>query len=264
VLKRASDALEFKWLATRQRFGEDGSAGKKREAILDFLRVVAEGVRSQAVDEIQRGLILNEVAHVLKIEPAEVRRLMDRVMGRKAPGAAALPARSPAPDEARDGEQAAWAHVLEVALNEPATLSMFDGKPNASRIQDARDRRIAAALLAAAAEAPEFRIADVLARLRDEQDAERVSELARRGAERGNFDATMRVALERIGQAARREEYEASRGRMLAMAAPDADTSLSETMKEHRHFAPRRMIRSAVAGVKVGSEVLTDNVAKQT
>jgi hypothetical protein len=220
-------------------------------------------VKSQAVDEIQRGLILNEVAHVLKIEPAEVRRLMDRLEPRR-PTVAVAPRQSPAKDDARDGEQSAWVHVLEVALNEPAMLSLFEGEPQVSRIQDQRDRRIAMALTASAAELGDFRMADVLARLRDGRDSERAGELARRGAERGNFEGTMRVALERIQRALQFEDYEKSRRELLDVAQEDSNALMAATMKEHRHFAPRRMIRSAVRGPDIPGETLAHNVAQET
>ena len=59
LLNGAVDALEFKWFGTQERFAGGRSDARRREAILDFLRVVAAGVSTSAVDAIQRGLLVN-------------------------------------------------------------------------------------------------------------------------------------------------------------------------------------------------------------
>lgn len=252
VLNSAVDALEFKWLQTRQRFDADASTSKRREAVLDFLQLVGEVSSSQAIDAIQRGLIVNQVAHLVRLDRDEVRQML----GKTRQVRAVIASTQPRERAVRDAEQAAWAVVLEVGLNNPALADRYADACDVSRIADARDRRIAEALFAAAAESPESRLADVLARLSDPLDAARVEELARRGADRGNFEATLDVALFRIRQAARRQEWEERRRQLLAPGGDNTSGSsrtcsvveeqeLSLTVMQYKHFAPSRLIRRA-------------------
>lgn len=232
VLKRAVDALEFKWLATRSRFSADTSDAAKREAIVDFLRVVGESASAQAMDAIQRGLLINQVAHLLQMGREEISRLMKpRPLRPSAPAAATRDAVTANTLRPRNEEQAAWTHVLEILLNEPALLHGFEQAAGFERIMNECDRRIAIALRDLSAESQEVRLTDVLARCSDTGDAERIGELVRRGAARGNFAATLRLAASRIAKHGKIESAEA--------------------VQTYRHFAPKRMVRGVVGGSSI-------------
>lgn len=258
VLNQAVEALEFKWLKTLERFRSDSSDVRRREAVLDFMHVVADAVNTAAVDAIQRGLLVNQIAHLLRIEGDEVSRLMSGSRSSRGDHAAAanqgaVSQRSAAP---RDEEQAVWTHLLEVLLNVPDLLSMVDPGPDPVRIADPRDRRIATALFDARRHGGSFSLADVFARCHDAADAQRVTELVERGAARGNFEATLRLALERLAETVRGSVAQASRRRLLDAAATgnppqensDADHAQNDSVREHRHFAGRRLVRRAVGG----------------
>lgn len=230
VLNGAADALEFRWLATRKRFGADASLAKRQEAVLDFLQLVADASKSEAIRPIQKGLLINQAAHLLRMPGDAVRRELERLWRRPAGGEASPRIRNPG--RPADSEQSSWLRVLEVGLNEPALLRKLGAAPGIERIEDAGFRRIAAALFAAADESSECRLADVLSRLHDVADVARVEELARRGADRGNFEATLDVALQRIKQA----------------------NGNKDAYSDHKHFAPRRLIRRAAGAQMVTSE----------
>ena len=262
VLNRAVEALEFKWLKTLERFRIDSSDVRRREAVLDFVRVVADAVNTAAVDAIQRGLLVNQIAHLLRIEGDEVSRLMlgsRSSRGDHVPAAnkEAVSQRSAAP---RDEEQAVWTHLLEVLLNAPDLLNMVDPELDLARIADPRDRRIAAALFDARRHGGPLSLADVLARFHDPSDPQRVAELVERGAARGNFEATLRLALERLAEMVRGEVVQGSRRRLLDAAAAgsppqgtnDADRTQNDPVWEHRHFAGRRLVRRALGGSDLG------------
>ena len=254
VLKRANDALEFKWSATRLRFQADTSDARRKEALLDFLQVVSAATNEGALDAIQRGLLINQVAHLLRMGREDVARLMKppaRTSKSMVPTTKEMLSSSkPIP---RTAEQAAWTHVLEVLVNDTALASELPPFADLSRIADERDRRIAAALLTNHEGSGELALADVFARCSEPGDAERIGELVRRGASRGNFAATLRLALERMGSFVGHEATE--RLREDAMFASDekpeqsesaAGDELQKAVSEHRHFAPRRMIRKVV------------------
>ncbi len=238
VLKSAIEALEFKWLATQRRFQADSSDAKRREAVLAFVRVAADAVGARAVDAIQYGLLLNQIAHLLGIDRTQVAQLMERSRSTSS-GAGTTPAAT-SPD-VRSEEQAVWAHWLEVLLACPGAPSRMESWPDVSRISDRRDRRIAQALTEAARASASWGLADVLARCHEPGDAERIGELVERGCERGNFAATLELALERL----RRGEAEGRMdGERRELSAPVVDG-----MRDHRHFAPRRFRRQALGVV---------------
>ncbi|MEK6797860.1 MAG: DNA primase [Planctomycetota bacterium] len=260
VLNHAVDALELAWLTTLRRFGGGSSDGKRREAVLDFLRLVADASSTRAVDPIQRGLLINQVAHLLRMDRDEVRRMVTRTGQRPPrPSTATAVSTGAARSSPRDSEQSAWATVLEIGLNEPALLMSSFTELDPSRITDPRDRRIAAALLGASEELGAISLADMLARCGVEGDAARVEELARRGAERGRFAETLAIALERIAQRRTANEAEEDRELMLSPSMNlNTDERLAEqtlrfaaSVSQNRHFAPRRAIRQAIAAAEM-------------
>jgi DNA primase len=248
VLNGAADALEFKWLDTLRRFSGGGSTGARRQAVEDFLGVIAEACGASAVDVIQRGLLVNQVAHLLRMNRADVDRLLTRRQGRR-PAARGVPDTNneevcaPPADE----EQAAWVRVLEVLLGDPDAAPIPDPFPDSQRIVDDRDRRVAETVIGLIRDRGSFTVPDVLARCEDSADAARVEVLARRGAARGNFERTVELALECL----RRAEHDAA---LAAGSAParlaeqerldsgesrDRLVAFAQQVRGHRHFVPR-------------------------
>jgi hypothetical protein len=99
----------------------------------------------------------------------------------------------------------------------------------------------------------------VLSRFSDPQDVARISDLARDGASRGNYENTLRVALERIRNVQSTREVERTKER-IADRVGKTDNSedalgemavLREGVRGHRHFAPRRLIRQSVDAVSL-------------
>ena len=268
LLNGAVDALEFKWSKTRERFQQDAPGTARREAILDFLRVVAGAVETAAIDAIQRGLLVNQVAHLLQMERSDVDRLLRRLRSKPAQPRASSGEPTAETHKAvpRDGEQAAWGQVLEVLLNDPAVLDPAEGVPDVDRIADERDRRIASVVLermgvldrkeplTPVGEPGSFSLCDVLACFREPSDVDRIRELAQRGAERGNYRATLRVALQRIRQAPGHDQTERDRRAYLDTSVQegntenttDSVTNLDAALRAHRGFTPRRRIRQTI------------------
>ena len=264
VLNGAVDALEFKWSQTRERFEADSSDIRRREAVVDFLQIVGSAVEARAIDAIQRGLVVNQVAHLLRMDRWEVDRTMRQMRPtrsvNKAVGSASSPASAKAPN---DQEQAAWTHLLEVVLSQPSVLS-GDGAgklPDVERIEDECDRRIAVAAFELARKEDAFQLADLLARLSEVEDLDRVSELAHRGAERGNFQKRFDLALERIDRSRDFADAERCRATRTASASPDEGfeerreelAAIHRGATQHRGagFSPRRLIRQTRAGQNV-------------
>jgi len=250
VLNRAVDALEFKWFATRTRFAADGSEAARRDAVMDFLQVVAEAVGTAAVDAIERGLLVNRVAHLLQMDQRSVDRLLTRLTSRTvrssgAVASASVPSRRP--PVAVDSEQAAWTNVLEVLINEPGLWGRVAEFPDCDRIADPCLRRIGRSIVRLAETCGEFRMVDLQATCIESEDAQRLGELAQKGASRGNYEKTLTVALERIRGAIngrRREVLDAISADAIG-DRPNALATMGEAVRQHRHFAPKRLLRQA-------------------
>ncbi len=254
VLNRAVDALEFKWLQIEDQMRGDASPARRREAILDFLRIVAEGADGKAVDAIQRGLLVNQVAHLLQMDRAEIDAMLVRLKPRRkfaaassvAPrggasspvvsgssvpsGGAEMSAGGTSPEGASDssasgdrvsgecvsgGVQRDWVRVLEVILNEPGLLAVVGGLGDLSGIADPRDRRIAEVAVRLADQLGEFRIADLLGELHDSADVNRVADLALQGSGRCSYEAELRDAVDRIRRRQEATVLESTKQRLL-------------------------------------------------
>ncbi len=240
VLNSAVDALELRWLQTRKRFEADASGARRSEAVVEFVNLVAEACSSKAVDEIHRGLIANQIGRLLRIEPEEVHRLMrrteKRLGGRRPTEPAAPPTTPPVTTGPADGEQAAWTTLLQVLVCEPALLAEVDDLPDPQRIADPCDRRLAERLVALWRELGDVHAKDLLACCHEEQDSARVIQLQDAGEARGNYRATLNLALERI-----RRSVEIS---LLADAKQRGSLDeIQESLRRRRHFVSARAAR---------------------
>lgn len=259
LLKGAVEALEFTWRQTWARFREPTSDTRRREAILDFVRTVSEASRTEALDPIRKGLLTNQLAHLLRLDRAEVAGLMATQPERRMPSES-TPRKADMPS-IRDGVHGAWVRLLEVLLNEPGLLGTISDWPDPEVIGDARDRRIAMWVFECARNFGEFTLADVLALARDGDDAARVAELATRGQALGNYEVSMRLALDRLKSYGSAFELEAIRRRVLE-SSNEAEGELvayADGVSKHRHFGPMRLIRR-----RSQSEQESSTAAKET
>ena len=254
VLNGAVDALEFKWSQTCKRFGGDQSDVRRREAVLDFVRIVAQACDTQAVDAIQRGLIINQIAHLLGTDRQDVAQLLRKQRPvRQTLGRAAVVGVDADRPVVTSAIQSVWTTLLEVLLCEPGAATRLPDGLAVDRIADACDRAIAEIVLDLARSGQAFKLADVLARLGTPELTERAAELARRGAQRGNCEATLELALQRIERAHDEEAATASVRRLTGQGDGDspADTTqvlgdleaIQRGVAKHRHFAPRLGVR---------------------
>jgi DNA primase catalytic core len=254
VLNRAIGALEFKWKLAEDRYRDNESDSSRREAIVGFLRLVAEAADTQAVDAIQRGLLVNQVAHLLRMDRSEVDGLMVRLRSRRAEAASSVAQGvSPQRQVPRDSEQAAWIHVLEVLLNEPAVWSADRLELDASRIASMRDRGIAGVVFELVQRLGEFHLEEVTAHFQDAEDVARVTELAELGLKRKNYEETFLLACERIREGRILAEVERNKELYFTDQTSGETTEESRELvagiingaKTRRHYVPRRLHHKA-------------------
>ncbi len=252
LLKDAIDALEFKWNVVRQSFRNDSSDRNRKNAVLDFTALVAETASMGAMDPIQRGLIANRIASLVGAEPREIHNLLTKTRPRRVTAQASVSADAVQTTSTKphDGIQAAWADLIGTLLIEPGLLSEIGNWPDLETIAGTLDRKIAEEVIDLFEEFGEFKLHEVFARFRDPADIRRIAELAERAQLRGNTSATVNVALHRIRQGDSAKAEDSARERLNDDSAQDdrdvrddALRTIHGSLKELRHFAPRRMLR---------------------
>lgn len=268
VLNEAVNALEFMWQGVLSGFGGATDDRLRRDAITEFLGLISTAVVSGAVDVIQRGLLVNQVARLLQISPQEIHGLLGRMAPkRQRQKPQPVDVRLERLSNASSGEQAAWRHMLQALLNEPGAWPTDAPRPDVTRIDDPRVRRVASVVFDLLDELGEFRVTEALARFEDPDDARLVTDLADAGASwSGNYQATVALALERIQSASvttSSATSSAKGGELLPdgheHSANDALERVQAGMMDRKHFAPPRNVRHAL-GVVTGSEVKTQQL----
>jgi DNA primase len=199
LLNSATDALRFSWDRTRSRFDSgEGDAGR-RQAILEFVRLVSGLAQGGAVDAIQQGLIANQVAKLLNLRSEQVHRLFAqaaRPRGRTRADSVEEPPVAPAARRTVSAQQSALAAILEVLLNEPGLYPQAQSVFVPQQFADPDLARLAGVVERMAAQFGEFTLVELLDRLPDPADAQRATELHLRGEARGKLQATLTGAVE--------------------------------------------------------------------
>lgn len=247
LLKDAVDALEFTWRQTWTRYHAPTSNARRQEAVVDFVRMVCDAANAEALDAIRKGLLVNQLAHLLRLDRAEVAALVasHSPQPRKS---LARPANQAEVVSPPNSEEAAWIRLIEIFLNEPGLLGTLDNWPDPNRITDARDRRIAQWVFDCARSFGEFSLRDVLARAQDSDDAARVAELAVRGQTLGNYQASFEALMERLQGYETQTKLDQARTCLLQEPQHQGQELeiYAEGVSRHRHFGPRRLVRQAV------------------
>jgi len=205
LLNGALSALEFKWRSIRRRYGEASTGPGRREAIEEFLALVATSAVFGAIDPIQRGLVLNQLSKVLAIQPAELHRQLARFK-RRASAQARRPGRSDPGVEAPTGavrrpgdtEQRALLEILEVLVNEPGYFDRLGDRFEPDHFADPDLRTVARAVVAMVRALGEFDIGELIMRMEEPRYAQIITDLQQAGEARQNFGATIESNLTRL------------------------------------------------------------------
>lgn len=204
LLNSAPDALGFKWRRTRTAF-EAGSAASRRDAVAEFVSLVADLVNYGAIDAIQQGLVLRQLADLLGVSTDGVRRLLadaSRRMGRGKVDGGTNEDREESP---RDSIQSAMVTMLEVLVNEPGLYDGVSDLFDPARFVNPAYGRVAACVRDLCEAVGEFSHSELQSRIEDAETSSVLADLAFHGTERGNFAVTL------DGAAVRLRETDASR-----------------------------------------------------
>ncbi|MBE7506959.1 MAG: DNA primase [Planctomycetia bacterium] len=204
VLTSALGALEFKWKQVVRRCQAVASPLDRRRAVEEFLNLIVRSTDLGAFDPIQRGLILNQVGKLLGVPADEVNRQLRLLARRPGPSASVGPAAPSVKRQAatsRDDGSAAMTDLLGVLLNEPQFYEEIASEFDPEISADVQLRQIAHAVREMACdEQCEKSLAALLGRFESVDIAARIMDLQAAGLCRGNYEATLRGAVERLRQ----------------------------------------------------------------
>ncbi len=233
LLNEAIGALEFKWRLVRNRYGGAGTGRDRREAIEEFLQLIATSAVYGAIDPIQRGLVLNELGRLLAVRTEELHRHLAhagrRIAARKSSKSqeASGDADGPVPLTTFGAEQRALREILEVLLNEPGYYEQACESFDAERFEDPVLRAVGKTVSEMAQEFGEFDVGEVIVRLEEPEYARVITDLHHAGQARQNYARTIESACRRI-QDLRLEAESLQAARRLL----DRDNKLTEEDEE--------------------------------
>lgn len=209
LLQQAPDALAYKWEQTLWRLQQEDSVNGRQRAVDAFLRVVAQAFRAHRADAIQRGFQLNKVAKLVDqpVDLVERRlRMLEKELQRGFKRQTDRPAETPTAqrqDEflTADGVTNAQREVLEVLLNRPdlfAQAELAIAEPD--EFEDAALRQVAQQVWPYCQAGGEGPLAEMVAGCESVGLSGLMTELAWRGSCRGNYEATLTGALQKLAE----------------------------------------------------------------
>ena len=194
VLNSAQDALTFRWNRIRQRYGGDESAASRREAVSEFVTLVAELAQFGILDAIQQGVVAAQLANLLSVPTPQVHRLLAgraSAAKRSTPVSGLERAKVGRP---RDAEQAALVTILEVLVNEPGFFDRVADVFLPERFSDPAYRRIAERICELTDSAGAVSFSELLSGAGDTNEAEILTDLATRDSCIVNLEAGLECA----------------------------------------------------------------------
>lgn len=249
LLIDAPSALEFKWRQVVSRYQNSETGPARRNAIEEFLERVASWVNAGAVDVIQRGLILNQIAKLLSLSAGEVHTRLATLQARagrpQSVRATGQTEDGPVSPPKPDARQAALKELLQVLINEPRFGDQAEEAVETQIISDPVLARIAAEVIEwcrRGREREDWRVDELIGRFEDPMFARVVTDLHAAGERQANFEATVEGALQCLRNADRITQTsaagtEARRG--TDRQAQDAALSaVAAGARAHRHFSP--------------------------
>jgi DNA primase len=221
-IDEALDVFEFKWNRLLAGFDAD-NLSDRREAVSDFLQSVATGMTGGSLSIIERGLIINRLAHVIGLDPADVNAALAAKL-RSSRRTQDLRKSSRPEDRPFLGTgyfAAAQRELLEVLLCKPEFYEHLVGKITPGVFDVPLLRQAAEAVFEIIAAGGDSSLAGILARVESVETAGVIVSLAQSGEEKGNFRERFIGAMDAI-------ERGRSRGRK------DGLKNLDETEFLHR------------------------------
>ncbi|MBN1846580.1 MAG: DNA primase [Sedimentisphaerales bacterium] len=254
VLGQAREALEYRWELMQDRLQAADTVNGRKKAIEEFLRLVAQACDEGHLDVIAEGLLLNRVAKLIDVSPRQLHerlgqfRRRRQATGRTAAAGGTMPLAS-------DSRTNAQREILEVLLNRPELLDQVRPElAGPDEFADAIHRAVAQRLWQCRDGAGVASLGQITAGCENPDLCRIITDMAGRGEQRGNYQATLDGALERLRQHRRDTACRAiseQAGSAAETYGPEAATAMLQDMQARlagRSKRPRPVIPNCPPG----------------
>lgn len=251
VLNEAIGALESKWQELLARYRDQTGLGGRHRAIAEFLQELAAAAQWGAIDPIQRGLVVNEVAKLLEVPSAQVEEALRRSRA-VAPPTPRRTEQSPVAEKAGSPREtavsAATRELLEALLADGSQYERVAPWLELNCLVDAELQEIGRVVVNSIQETGACSPVDLFTHLESTEASARLADLVLAGESREDWDeviegAIARIELERVrsGRADFRTVF-----RDPAQATSESDAQALEQVERirgQRQFAAPRHLR---------------------
>ncbi len=226
LIANADDALEYKWQLTREAQTNPSSPASKHRAIQEFLLAVARSAYFDGSDPVWRGLLLNHLAKLLSVPPAEVLAMVNQLKAqvpRSNSRATTSPDSPEKPQEPLTTFEKALRQLLQVLLNKPSYIKKVVAVLGPDDFTDPALGPVAREIFKWAADSDQPELAQLLVDNTDLEQADLITSLAQEGEQKGNFQDNLSGALDYISSHHQRHQL-----RQTAQALRNDQADLSD------------------------------------
>jgi DNA primase len=199
VIDQATDVLDYKWQRLKDTLSRSDNLTDSRSAAEEYLRTIAVGLKAGAIDSVTTGLIINKIAGLLAMDPAEVKSRLRRLSSHSA-------ASEHYTVENRTVVSLDWGQglyartqreLLEILLAEPGYFQNIKNEITVEHFNVPILRHIADALFGLLNEnSGDFKLASLLSRVDQVEVSSAIIELSQYGSLKGNFEKRLQDCLE--------------------------------------------------------------------
>ncbi len=200
VIDSAQDVLSYKWQRFKGEFDSTDSTVKKKQAIQEYLSVIAKAINSGYLDSISRGLIVRRVSSLIGISGSDINKELAKLGSRQQRSVVASVKNSRVTKVGlgEHYQDKAIQDVLEVLLNEPSLFDRVSSLIDVSRIESPLLRQIATLLFEILETQEKFEITDLLGRVEDVAISSTIVDLSYAGREKSNYLSRIESSLDVI------------------------------------------------------------------
>ena len=238
LLNSASEALEFKWQQVLSQAPASVGVSRSHRAINGFLGLVARSAVRENVDPVHLGFIVSRTSKLLALPADQVYRYVAKLRDQeRSTVRRAGAAQGAGPVKGLTGPRdVAVRALLEVLLNAPQHFEAVNVYLNPEQIADRQLARIVSEFCSACRSDRGYDLTDFLSGFEEPAMTALITDLRFAGQRRGNYEATLRGAIERLRQ-------EQAPGQASGCGEPSDEPiesrlgRVSEAARNRRHFA---------------------------
>ena len=200
LLEQATDVFQFKWNRLTESFGSDDTLAGRKQALEEFLQTIATALWAGNLSAIDRGLIVSRLSKIIGLDSKDINTELTKRLARVAKAASynVENRKVQSIDWGQGLSATAQREILEVLLNEPKLFDVVKQKVTPDVFDVPILSQTATILFEALNTGPGISLAQILARTESVEVSNCLTELARAGEEKGNFQPRLTGALDAL------------------------------------------------------------------